>query len=338
MKNRTAALIIISLFSFGLLFQLGTEQEQPKVEVQQKKTSENKSPVVPPPDQPQPLCSCQDEPPKLVLSKDESQGPSVVNLQSWLSLLGYNPGPSDGSFGPKTQAAVQLFQQEHKLLATGIVEHNTWLALAKEELLETSASKLKPPSGKVSLLIELDRRKLTVFSQGKPYHEFLVAIGKEETPSPVGDWAITNKSSWGGGFGTRWLGLNVPWGKFGIHGTNKPWSIGSAASHGCFRMWNRDVEVLSSWVKSGTPVKVIHGRFDPLGPTRRRLHKGVRGPDVFFVQKRLRQLGLLKNGIDGIYGAGTQKAVEAFQRQHKLSSHGEVDMATYQALGFHNFE
>ena len=47
--------------------------------------------------------------------------------------------------------------------------------------------------------------------------------------------------NWGGGFGTRWLGLNVPWGIYGIHGTNQPWSIGTQASAGCIRMFNRHV-------------------------------------------------------------------------------------------------
>lgn len=336
MKNRTAALIIISLFTVGLLFQLDREQDLSKVKVHRTTPkTESKHQQIPVKEQ-HPLCSCPDDPPKLVLTR-KSQGPAVVNLQHWLSLLGYSPGPEDGNFGAKTQAAVIKFQREHRLQATGIVEEKTWLALASQDLLETSANKLKPPQGEVSLLIELDRRKLTVFSDDKPYHEFLVAVGKEETPSPVGDWTIIHKSSWGGGFGTRWLGLNVPWGKYGIHGTNKPWSIGAAASHGCFRMWNRDVEVIYSWVKNGTKVKVVHGRFDPLGPTRRRLHKGVRGPDVFFVQKRLKQLGLL-DCTDGIYGPGTQKAVGDFQRKNELQAHGEVDMATYQALGFMNFE
>ena len=38
----------------------------------------------------------------------------------------------------------------------------------------------------------------------------------------------------------RWLGLNVPWGNFGIHGTLDPYSVGWASSHGCIRMNNND--------------------------------------------------------------------------------------------------
>lgn len=45
-------------------------------------------------------------------------------------------------------------------------------------------------------------------------------------------------------------------GKYAIHGTNRPSSIGTFASHGCFRMHNRDVLDLYQRVSVGTPVTV----------------------------------------------------------------------------------
>lgn len=41
---------------------------------------------------------------------------------------------------------------------------------------------------------------------------------------------------------------------YGIHGTNQPWVIGTMASHGCIRMYNRDVLQLWPQVKIGTMV------------------------------------------------------------------------------------
>jgi lipoprotein-anchoring transpeptidase ErfK/SrfK len=41
-----------------------------------------------------------------------------------------------------------------------------------------------------------------------------------------------------------------------IHGTNEPWSIGKAASSGCFRMLNQHVFELYAEVPVGTPVVV----------------------------------------------------------------------------------
>lgn len=44
---------------------------------------------------------------------------------------------------------------------------------------------------------------------------------------------------------------------FRIHGTNEPWSIGTAASSGCIRMLNEEVEELYDAVSIGTKVIVL---------------------------------------------------------------------------------
>ncbi len=51
--------------------------------------------------------------------------------------------------------------------------------------------------------------------------------------------------------------LYLGWTNYRIHGTNAPGSIGSAASHGCFRMLNADVTHLYSKVSVGAPVYVV---------------------------------------------------------------------------------
>ena len=43
---------------------------------------------------------------------------------------------------------------------------------------------------------------------------------------------------------------------YGIHGTNRPTSIGKAASHGCIRMRNQDVEELFELVQVGDEVEL----------------------------------------------------------------------------------
>ena len=45
-------------------------------------------------------------------------------------------------------------------------------------------------------------------------------------------------------------------GRYGIHGTNRAETIGTAASYGCFRMYNRDILALFSQVDIGTIVYV----------------------------------------------------------------------------------
>jgi peptidoglycan hydrolase-like protein with peptidoglycan-binding domain len=46
----------------------------------------------------------------------------VRDVQRMLRTVGYDAGPADGRFGPRTQAAVQWFQAKHDLRASGVVD------------------------------------------------------------------------------------------------------------------------------------------------------------------------------------------------------------------------
>lgn len=59
--------------------------------------------------------------------------------------------------------------------------------------------------------------------------------------------------------GSRWIGFWTDGQDvIGFHGTPDVKSIGTAASHGCVRMLNRDVKALYRIVKVGTTVKVVN--------------------------------------------------------------------------------
>lgn len=58
-----------------------------------------------------------------------SQGDSVRQLQQSLSALGYDPGPQDGDFGPRTLAAVVKLQNSSGLVPDGICGPLTWSAI-----------------------------------------------------------------------------------------------------------------------------------------------------------------------------------------------------------------
>lgn len=64
-----------------------------------------------------------------MLVKHGERGENVRSVQEALQQLGYRPGPIDGIYGDKTEAAVVLFQEDHSLYADGIVGPNTWSAL-----------------------------------------------------------------------------------------------------------------------------------------------------------------------------------------------------------------
>jgi peptidoglycan hydrolase-like protein with peptidoglycan-binding domain len=58
-----------------------------------------------------------------------SSGTAVADLQRRLAAAGFSPGAVDGSFGPKTAAAVTQFQRARGLSVDGVVGPNTWGAL-----------------------------------------------------------------------------------------------------------------------------------------------------------------------------------------------------------------
>jgi peptidoglycan hydrolase-like protein with peptidoglycan-binding domain len=51
------------------------------------------------------------------------------------------------------------------------------------------------------------------------------------------------------------------------------------------------------------------------------------------VQTRLRALGFYRGARDGVWGAGTQAALEQFQRGRGLEATGQINPVTAQALG-----
>ena len=66
------------------------------------------------------------------------------------------------------------------------------------------------------------------------------------------------------------------------------------------------------------------------------LKQGATGSEVKEVQRRLKNWGYYTGSVDGVFGAGTRKAVIAFQKKNGLTADGVVGKATYQALGINS--
>lgn len=131
----------------------------------------------------------------------------------------------------------------------------------------------KSGTGK-KITLNLASHLLTLYEGDRKVSVYLVAVGAPETPSPVGEFSISEKEvnpAWtdpktsatvpSGPYnplGYRWLGL---YGNYGIHGTNAPWSIGHSVSHGCIRMHEEDVEELFERTPLGTPVEITYDRI-----------------------------------------------------------------------------
>lgn len=190
------------------------------------------------------------------------------------------------------------------------------------------------------LWIELDRKRLTVYEDRQAVAVFPIASGTAATPSPAGVFRVVSRFRTElSGFGTRFLGLNVPWGQYGIHGTNRPETIGQNASHGCIRLRVKDAEKLYALIPyNGVRVVIEGGAFGPLSLGLRTLKEGDRGADVREMQKRLNNQGFMTGGADGVFGAATRQAVRAARRAFSLPPGDQADPALQKRLGMALFE
>lgn len=196
---------------------------------------------------------------------------------------------------------------------------------------------VKPPP--YIIHIDVLTKTLTLWRGDALVRQYTVATGAADTPTPIGTFAINNRfRSEMSGFGTCFLGLDVPWGQYGIHGTDKPESIGHNASHGCIRLRVKDAEELYALVPDGTRVVIECGPYGELGMSLPRLKDGDRSSAVRAVQRRLRALGYYQGWPDGIYGAGTIRAVQQARKALGLPAGDQVDWAFYQAIGLTLFE
>ncbi len=276
-------------------------------------------------------CECAED--RIIKLEDPVlMGKDVETLQKRLKELTYYQGAIDGQFGLLTDKAVKEFQQDYQLEVTGIVDKDTWNILGHLSDSKITSRKGKQPQGELSIIINLNNRTLILNSDGEPYKKYPVTIGKKETPSPVGEWYIKNKYKRidDGPLGSRWMGLNVPWGVYGIHGTNKPWEIGVDASHGCIRMHNEYVEEIFDWIKLNTRVKIVGPK--PEVTIKNILKLENIGYDVMKLQEQLREENFYHSYLDGTYTLETSEAVKDLESQFDLKVDGIADWNIYEIL------
>lgn len=83
----------------------------------------------------------------------------------------------------------------------------------------------------------------------------------------------------------------------------------------------------------GAVVAVLLVVLLPLAADAAVLKRGSRGDEVVTLQKKLKQWGYYDGSVDGVFGAGTEKAVQYFQRKNGLTADGVVGAKTAAALG-----
>ena len=117
------------------------------------------------------------------------------------------------------------------------------------------------------LVVYRGTRKFELYIDGVLRRTGPVAVGARGMETPIGLFFVQSRfvpSKYPilGAFAFETSGYSKlsDWpggGVVGVHGTNTPWLIGQAVSHGCVRLRNSDVLALRRYVRPGTPVKIV---------------------------------------------------------------------------------
>jgi lipoprotein-anchoring transpeptidase ErfK/SrfK len=128
----------------------------------------------------------------------------------------------------------------------------------------------RPGSTSWRVVVRTASRSVLVYQRGMLVRTFAAVVGKPSTPTPHGAFFVEESvrmpaGSAGGPFG---LALNAHsdvlrtfeggTGQIAIHGMAElSGAIGTASSHGCIRLADRDIRWLAAHIAPGVPVEII---------------------------------------------------------------------------------
>lgn len=132
----------------------------------------------------------------------------------------------------------------------------------------------------IKLVINIPAKKVSLYDNGKEVARHDIAVGQPVYKTPTGQqivnqiiwnpWWIPPDSPWARGAEKAPPGPKNPLGPvkllmgngIRLHGTNKPSSIGTAASHGCLRMRNEDAASMAWYIQKRINVGTDETLFD----------------------------------------------------------------------------
>jgi lipoprotein-anchoring transpeptidase ErfK/SrfK len=117
----------------------------------------------------------------------------------------------------------------------------------------------------VVVRVDLSQHTVRVYRAGRLRYRVKGATGAPSSPTPPGDYVVTDRVPFGGGalgsfaFGISGIQPRLPAGWSGgdqlaIHGTDEPWSIGRSVSAGCVRVSEWSLDRFRPLLRLGTPV------------------------------------------------------------------------------------
>ncbi|MBI4744282.1 MAG: L,D-transpeptidase family protein [Actinobacteria bacterium] len=130
------------------------------------------------------------------------------------------------------------------------------------------------PDGPAAIVLDISDNRLYLYYGSYMAKSYPVATGMKGWPTPIGTFAVKRKALNPTWYPPDWAdvekpvpaGPNNPLGTrilylsksgYGIHGTNKPSSIGKRVTHGCVRLFPKEIVDLYDRAPVGTVVKIV---------------------------------------------------------------------------------
>lgn len=178
----------------------------------------------------------------------------VFLMQITLVSRGFWLSDFPGHFGASTRHALVAFQKYGMLPRTGRLDAITRFVLGAT--MDRATPKV-PKTGR-SIEVDIARQILTISDNGQTVWVFDISSGKASTPTPRGSFKIQRQID-----GQRVSALGQLWrpkyftGGYALHGS--PSVPANAASHGCVRLTNQEINFIwdSGLAPIGTPVTLF---------------------------------------------------------------------------------
>ena len=238
-----------------------------------------------------------------------SQGTDVSELQAALKLLGYYMGKVDGVYSESTAFAVSRFQKAAGLNPDGVVGSETWNRLFPAASVSTGSSSISPPANSAAAFPVPSTTRTTNSAAAFP------------VPSTTRTTSTNSKPQ------TTTAGIS--------RSANRQTATTAAP-----RTYNRQVATTNTsrtYNYNHQPTRRSTPQPQPTSDSSTQsnlpiLRLGAQGSSVSLLQRRLRNLGVFKGKVTGVFDETTQAAVQAAQERFKLDSDGVVGPATWSVL------
>ena len=227
-----------------------------------------------------------------------STGTDVSDLQARLTELGYYTGAIDGRYASGTQTAVQEFQERNGLTADGIAGRQT------QDLLYSGSAQPKY----VTVSASGDAEEYLLLKQGTSGVEVRKLQGR-----------LAELGYYAGGVDGIY-GETTASAVKAFQRANGLSGDGQAGAQTQSKLYSSSARYASSPVATANP------------DATRTLTLGMTGNDVYALQERLIELRYLSGVADGVFGAETQAALIAFQKNNGLTADGNAGSSTLKKL------